>query len=118
MTATMTAVIPTVTFLVLASAAAITALVVRRLRGKVQSHPGDSWWQIPYDSITLLPQHKVRPHTFLVTCQGTSPRNFFSKNIARAQLTSEVSRQCSLRTCVSFLGYIDLRMLPCSPESQ
>ncbi|XP_031246562.1 guanylate cyclase 2G isoform X1 [Mastomys coucha] len=58
MTATMTAVIPTVTFLVLASAAAITALVVRRLRGKVQSHPGDTLWQIPYDSIVLLPQHK------------------------------------------------------------
>ncbi|XP_034370768.2 guanylate cyclase 2G [Arvicanthis niloticus] len=46
------------TFLVLASAAAITGLMLRRLRGKVQSHPGDTWWQIRYDSITLLPQHK------------------------------------------------------------
>uniref|UniRef100_A0A8C6N5G1 Guanylate cyclase n=1 Tax=Mus spicilegus TaxID=10103 RepID=A0A8C6N5G1_MUSSI len=58
MTATVTAVIPTVTFLVLASAAAITGLMLWRLRGKVQSHPGDTWWQIRYDSITLLPQHK------------------------------------------------------------
>jgi hypothetical protein len=63
MTVTVTAVIPTVTFLVLASAAAITGLMLWRLRGKVQSHPGDTWWQIRYDSITLLPQHKVRPHT-------------------------------------------------------
>lgn len=64
MAATVTAVIPTVTFLVLASAAAaITGLMLRKLRGKVQIrlHPGDTWWQIRYDSITLLPQHKVRP---------------------------------------------------------
>ncbi|GAB1302546.1 Guanylate cyclase 2G [Apodemus speciosus] len=58
MTATWTAVIPTVTFLALASAAAITGLMFWRLRGKVQGPPGDPWWQIRYDSITLLPQHK------------------------------------------------------------
>jgi len=65
MTASVTAVIPTVTLLVVASAAAITGLMLWRLRGKVQNHPGDTWWQIHYDSITLLPQHKVRPHAFL-----------------------------------------------------
>ncbi|XP_052028127.1 guanylate cyclase 2G [Apodemus sylvaticus] len=58
MTATWTAVIPMVTFLALVSAAAITGLMFWRLRGKVQSHPGDTWWQIRYDSITLLPEHK------------------------------------------------------------
>ncbi|EDL94460.1 guanylate cyclase 2g, isoform CRA_b [Rattus norvegicus] len=58
MTASVTAVIPTVTLLVVASAAAITGLMLWRLRGKVQNHPGDTWWQIHYDSITLLPQHK------------------------------------------------------------
>ncbi|XP_021512798.1 guanylate cyclase 2G-like [Meriones unguiculatus] len=55
---TVTAVIPTVTLLVLASVAAIVGLVLRILRGKAQSPHGDTWWQIPYESIALLPQHK------------------------------------------------------------
>lgn len=68
-------VILTATLLALASVAAIVGLVLLMLRGKVQSHHGNTWWQIHYDSITVLPQHKVRPHTFLGTCKGTVLRN-------------------------------------------
>ncbi|XP_051002924.1 guanylate cyclase 2G-like [Acomys russatus] len=47
-------VVPMVTLLV----ATIMALLLRMLRGKVQNHHGDTWWQVPYENITVLPQHK------------------------------------------------------------
>ncbi|ERE78298.1 guanylate cyclase 2G-like protein [Cricetulus griseus] len=51
-------VIITVTLLVLATVAAITGLVLWVVRGKAQSHHRNTSWQICYDSITVLPQHK------------------------------------------------------------
>ncbi|XP_005063509.1 guanylate cyclase 2G [Mesocricetus auratus] len=51
-------VILTVTLLVLATVAAVTGLVLWMLRREAQSHHGNTRWQIRYDSITVLPQHK------------------------------------------------------------
>ncbi|XP_036032210.1 guanylate cyclase 2G-like [Onychomys torridus] len=56
---TMSVVILTATFLALATVAAIIGLVLWMLTGKVQSHHGNTLWQIHYDSITVLPQHKL-----------------------------------------------------------
>lgn len=89
-------VVPTVALLV----AAIMALLLWMLKGRVQSHHGDTWWHIPYGSITALPQHKVRPHTSLVTCRGASPRNL--REPGEGQLTHEVSSQRVSRPEFSF----------------
>ncbi|KAL1788700.1 guanylate cyclase 2G-like [Sigmodon hispidus] len=46
------------TLLVLVTVVAIIGLVLWMLSGKAHSHHGNTFWQIHYDSITVLPQHK------------------------------------------------------------
>ncbi|CAH6940926.1 guanylate cyclase 2G [Phodopus roborovskii] len=52
------AMILTATVLVLATVAALTGLVLGMMRGTGQSHHRNTSWQIHYDCITVLPQHK------------------------------------------------------------
>ncbi|XP_048192250.1 guanylate cyclase 2G-like [Perognathus longimembris pacificus] len=54
----MSAVISTMTFLIMALGAAIIGLVLRMHREKLQNDDKDSWWQISYDTITILFQNK------------------------------------------------------------
>uniref|UniRef100_A0A8C6RCD0 Guanylate cyclase n=1 Tax=Nannospalax galili TaxID=1026970 RepID=A0A8C6RCD0_NANGA len=44
--------------LILVLGAAIIGLVLKVQRGKLQRHNKDTWWQISYDSITILPPNK------------------------------------------------------------
>ncbi|KAL6062085.1 hypothetical protein STEG23_024912 [Scotinomys teguina] len=72
------------TFLALATVAAIIGLVLWMLRGKVQSRHGNTFWQIRYDSIIVLPQHKPSQ-------QGTPVSRY---NVSNAS-TVKISADCS-----------------------
>ncbi|XP_069844023.1 guanylate cyclase 2G-like [Dipodomys merriami] len=53
-----TAVISTMTLFIVVLGAAIIGLVLRMHREKLQNDCKDSWWQINYDTITIIPQNK------------------------------------------------------------
>ncbi|XP_042121290.2 guanylate cyclase 2G-like [Peromyscus maniculatus bairdii] len=78
------AVILTATLLALASVAAIVGLVLQMLRGKVQSHHGNTWWQIHYDSITVLPQHKLSQ-------RGTPVSRYNISNASTVNISADYS---------------------------